>query len=250
MKKIFIIIFIVIVLIFAGYLILKNQEQKNNVDVPNQTDNAVISEKNLCFYYSKRTIRGFYDEVWLRLNILGEKVTGEFMSYLAEKDSKTGDFEGTVGPAGENTKRQLASVWWNSFGEGMNVKEELLIEFGDDVAYTMGGEMVDRGDGVYIYKDKTKLSYNSGYTLNSISCESLDKILKVEKYVSENINSISTEKPVLGGSWHVLSAGVESTGTNSGFVMYEDGHIQEKAIFNYVFKDDGSVSIENFEVLK
>lgn len=54
----------------------------------------------------------------------------------------------------------------------------------------------------------------------------------VEKYLRENIKILAPEKPVLGGSWYVLSVEID-TYKKTGVVAYEDGHIQGKASFHY-----------------
>lgn len=72
----------------------------------------------------------------------------------------------------------------------------------------------------------------------------------VEKYIRDNIGTISTNKPVLGGSWYVLNVIVSPT-TGTGEVTYEDGHIQSKANFIYTYKNNGEeILITKFEVLK
>jgi len=63
--------------------------------------------------------------------------------------------------------------------------------------------------------------------------------VSVDKYIRDNIKILATDSTVLGGSWYVIS--IEITPKNkSGFVTYEDGHIQSKATFSY--------SIENKEI--
>lgn len=54
----------------------------------------------------------------------------------------------------------------------------------------------------------------------------------VEAYMRANIKTLAPEKPVLGGSWYVVSVAVDPI-TKTGAVVYEDGHIQGKAIFSY-----------------
>lgn len=65
----------------------------------------------------------------------------------------------------------------------------------------------------------------------------LDDQTLVEKYLRENIKTLASEKPVLGGSWYVLSVEINAS-ENTGIVVYEDGHIQGKAIFHYSRTDD------------
>ena len=179
----------------------------------------------MCYQYSKETSSGFFDKAWLKMTILGDKVTGEYQNLPAEKDSKVGKFNGIVGNGG------IADVWWDSFAEGMNVTEQLKIKFGEGNAVVFFGEMIDRGDGVYVYKDVTKLT--PGFQMSQIDCESLDDRIIVENYIRNNVKTIVPEKPVLGGSWYVISVNINSF-TKTGSMVYEDGHIQGEKSFNYV----------------
>jgi hypothetical protein len=63
-----------------------------------------------------------------------------------------------------------------------------------------------------------------------------EKVL-VEKYIRENIKNLATENPVLGGSWYLLSAEID-TNTKTGLMSYEDGHIQGNASFSYEINGD------------
>jgi hypothetical protein len=216
----------------------------NNISIKTEQKKLIES----CYYQSTKTDRGFYDFLWLKLNISGDEIRGEFHSLPAEKDSKVGTFEGTVGPLDQSIMARHADVWWNSVAEGMNVKEELSIIFGDGSASVATGEMIDRGDGVYIYKDKTKLTYIEG--MGQIDCEYLDEKLFIEKYIRDNIKTIATNKPVLGGSWYVLSVNAVPS-IHSGEATYEDGHIESKTNFTYTFdKKSQSVSITKWEIIK
>jgi hypothetical protein len=239
-KKIAFFLFCVFIVI-AGISVF-NADRKNN----NSKPNLETESKSLCYLKSDKTDRNFFDEAWLRLDLAGEKVTGEFRNLPAEKDSKVGKFSGTVSSLNQASMSRTADVMWDSFAEGMNVTEELLIEFGDGNAAVLFGEMADRGDGVYIYKDKSKIL--SLQNLNQIACEDLQEKLLVEKYVRENIKTIATNNSVLGGSWYVLNVHVVPS-MNSGEVLYEDGHIQSSASFEYDFNiTDQSILVKNFKV--
>lgn len=225
MKKIliYITICIIIVVIIAFSTKNKKPEVVQNLPTPKAID--------LCYQYSKDTSRGFNDRAWLKMNILGDKVTGEYQNLPAEKDSKVGEFNGTVGKMDPKISGRIADVWWNSFGEGMKVKEELKIEFGEGSAIALFGEMIDIGDGVYVYKDATKLT--PGFQMSQTDCESLDDKIIVEKYIRDNIKTIVPEKTVLGGSWYVIAVNVNPS-SKTGSMVYEDGHIQGNKSFSYV----------------
>jgi hypothetical protein len=98
-------------------------------------------------------------------------VTGEYKNLPAEKDSKVGTFAGTVGPMDPKISARTADVWWNSMAEGMTVTEQLKIVFGEGNAAAQFGEMVDRGGGVYVYKNTKQL--NSGFQMSQVDCTTL-----------------------------------------------------------------------------
>jgi hypothetical protein len=62
--------------------------------------------------------------------------------------------------------------------------------------------------------------------------EVLEEKSIVEKYIRNNIKNIASEQPVLGGSWYVTTITIDPS-SKTGEVIYEDGHIQGKANFNY-----------------
>lgn len=247
MKKssIFLIIIFLSIVILVSYFVFKNNEKEIVI-----TPTIPIKEEpiSLCYYYLEKNENGLYDKAYLRLDILGEKVIGEFNNFPAEKDSKTGNFEGTVGPLDPKIMGRTANLWWNSFAEGIQVKEELLVEFGDGSASALYGEMIDRGDGVYLYKDKKEIFF--GPSLSQISCDDLDEIILVEKYLKDNINTITQTKPVLGGVWYPLSILINYT-LNEGIFVYEDGHIQGEVRFQYEFNiKTKDIDIKNIEKVK
>ena len=193
----------------------------------------------LCFaQFGTPDENGFYDKYTLRLLLDGEKVTGELNFLPAEKDKKVGEIEGTVGAVDPKMMARKADLWWYSFAEGMNVKEELKIIFGEGIASIGFGEMKDRGDGVYVYKDPTKISYN--LELTDVACGDLIERTNVEEYLRENIVTLSPVGAVLGGKWYYMSAIIDLE-KNSGLVIYEDGHIQEKRNFSYTLDTKGEV---------
>jgi hypothetical protein len=233
MKKI--LIFIDVIGVFLGTVYFIN---KKEAIAPIDTSSVVVEKKpiQLCFYGEKKTQNNFYDVAWLKMNLLDEKVTGEFRNLPAEKDSKVGTFEGIVGAVDKIAMARTADVWWNSFAEGMQVKEQLKIIFGEGTANVNFGEMADRGDGVYIYKDEAKLTY--GMSMTDVACGDIDERIVVEKYVRDNIKTIVSDKPVLGGSWYVTMVRVNPT-LKTGEMSYEDGHIMGKVkTFSYII--DGS----------
>lgn len=245
-KQILIILFIFILVSGIAIMVIRNKKvTTNNTNIPSTVAEQPIK---MCYYRFTKTNSGLYDKAWLKLNITGNNISGEFNNIPAEKDSKVGTFEGTVGPVDQTSMSRKAEVWWNSMAKGMTVKEELILNFGEGSANAGFGEMVDRGDGIYVYKDKTKLFYLD--QLNQIDCQYLDEKIFVDKYIKENIATLAINKPVLGGTWHVISVVVNEV-DDTAVVVYEDGHIQSTANIEYSFQDDPQdVTIKKFEIIK
>lgn len=70
------------------------------------------------------------------------------------------------------------------------------------------------------------------------------RVENVETYVRGNINTLSSEPPVLGGTFYVTDIKIDGT---RGTVWYEDGHIALVADFEYV-SDKYGITISSFEV--
>jgi hypothetical protein len=242
MKKLLYLV-IALAVIFGVIYITKTKKVDVVVVSPIDTTSKPIQ---LCFYNETKTSRGLYDVNLLKMNLDGSKVTGEFRYVPAEKDSKTGTFEGTVGPVDKIAMARTADLWWDSMAEGMQVKEQLKITFGEGTAQAGFGEMVDRGDGVYVYKDASKLTY--GVAMSDVSCSDVDDRMIVEKYIRENIKTLAPEKTVLGGSWYLTTLHIVPN-LKTGEMTYEDGHIQGKASFSYV-RDGNNVTINNVQKSK
>lgn len=172
MKKILVYI-VLIIIIIVGAIVYLSKSKKSEIIIQNPPVSTPTKEAiGMCYEYSKETSRGFADRAWLKMSILGDKVTGEYQNIPAEKDKKVGKFNGTVGSMDPKISGRIADVMWESEGEGMSVTEQLKIEFGEGSAVALFGEMVDRGDGVYLYKDATKLT--GGFQMSQIDCEALD----------------------------------------------------------------------------
>lgn len=199
--------------------------------LPAQTSEPI----GMCYEHTQTTSNGLADRAWVKLLISGSTVTGQYYNLPAEKDSKVGKFAGTVGPMNPAISGRIADVWWDSMAEGMTVTEQLHIEFGEGSAVALFGEMVDRGDGTYVYKDTKKLT--PGFQMSQTDCETLTEKNTVEKYIRENIKTIALEKPVLGGTWYVTLVQINPS-MKTGTITYEDGHIQRKTEFNYTINNN------------
>jgi hypothetical protein len=183
MKKLIIVILGIIFIGFMFYFSRSNQSKIEN----NTLNNPIVDSVKpitLCFYKESKSQNNLSDVSWLRMNLSGDKVDGEFQNLPAEKDKKVGKFEGTVSKVDPNLMGRTALVWWNSMAEGMQTKEQLQIVFGEGDAQIGFGEMVDRGDGVYIYKDLSKLTY--GDAMTDVNCDDIPTKLAVVNIQGES----------------------------------------------------------------
>ena len=237
MRKILLIVIIIGVILGVFYFVNKNEAVAPVIVAPIITDNKLTE---LCFAkFGVPDENGLFDKYTLRLDLNGEKVTGELNFLPAEKDSKTGEIKGIVGKVDPKMMARQADLWWFTFAEGMNTEEELKIIFGEGTANIGFGEMIDRGDGVYVYKDPGKVSYQ--LELSDVACLDLTERASVEDYLRENISTLSPVKAVLGGTWYIMSMTID-LGKNSGTVFYEDGHIQEKRNFSYTTNEKHKIT--------
>jgi hypothetical protein len=128
----------------------------------------------MCYSYDCVTSRGYHDRSILKMTLAGTggtQVVGEFKNLPAEKDSKTGTFEGTVGPVDPKISARTADVWWNVLAEGMQATEQLKIQFGEGSAVAFFGEMKDSEDGRYVYAHPEKLT--PGFQMDQKDCATL-----------------------------------------------------------------------------
>lgn len=215
----------------------------SNTDTENSKDS-----NTMCYYRADKTKGGLYYRSYIIMNITGNKINGEFRNLSSEKDSKVGTFEGVLSNTNELILSNIATLWWNSLAEGINNKEELIIVYDNNSAKVGFGEMTEQADKTFVYKDKSSITYSNA--ISKIDCKSLDEMAFIEKYIQDNIKTIATNQPVLGGSWYTTNvvADIEKSTAN---VTYEDGHVQSKGLVEYTFdKEKGTITIIKFTVIK
>ncbi len=156
MKKIIIVVVVIIALI-GGIYFWKH------------TNETAAAPLELCyarFGIPNAQHRG--DAYTLKMTIEGSKVSGDLKFIPADKDRKVGIFDGTVSDMDKVAMTQTVDGWWATVAEGMNTTEQLKLIFNDKSAKVGLGEMVDRGDGVYVYKDANSIGYS--LEIPSTSC--------------------------------------------------------------------------------
>lgn len=106
----------------------------------------------------------------------------------------------------------------------------------------------------WICTDKGWMPHGNPSSLKPTTlCSKIEKEQIVEKYLNENISTISPIKEVLGGKFYITK--LIWAGDNSGVIEYEDGHIVLAATFDYEIKTGNSsigneVIIENFKIVQ
>lgn len=75
----------------------------------------------------------------------------------------------------------------------------------------------------------------------------MDDQTMVNAYMVDHIKNLAPTKPVLGGTWYVVNVNVNPI-NKTGAVIYEDGHIQDIAMFKYITNRSG-VTIENISAI-
>ncbi len=147
-------------------VVLITNKKDTSKEIQNN-QNVSMHESVMCYSYAKEN-----DRAWLTMKITGDAIKGEYHNLPAESDSKIGTFEGYMYPDA-TTSEAFADVWWYSFAEGVYVMEQLHLGFDTNGAAALFGEMIDRGDGVYVYKDTENLI--KGFQMSQVDCDTLDK---------------------------------------------------------------------------
>lgn len=218
------IIFIIMVtlgllLVFAPELfreqgVVQNEETENKEPIE-------VERRELC-YFKPEPWDIFEGKYTMHLVIEGDSASGEIKFLPALKDSKIGEFSGAIKDYDASLGLYTVEATWNTFAEGMNTVEEIVFSFDD--------KMVDLGI----------------VQIDTIDCMNFFEIVNVEKYLRENIATLSDKDEVLGGTWYVLNVSVNPE-TNTGSVVYEDGHIQEKSSFFYAMDEHNEVESLSIE---
>ncbi len=155
MKKAISILFFTLFLI--GAIVFSFQKQKNEFLPPQEIAQQVpAAPENRCYEWStpagdRATLHLTIDEV--------TDLTGSFNWLPAEKDSKTGIFEGVRAEETAEDGLSTAELWWHTKAEGTTATEQLFVRFNDTKAEAGFGEMKDRGDGTFVYADLMAVSY-------------------------------------------------------------------------------------------
>jgi hypothetical protein len=110
----------------------------------------------------------------LALNVKNLEVYGNLNFLPEEKDSKIGPFEGIVSDSVPGSNLRAIAVWWDTFGEGMYVTEQLAMLWDGDSISVGFGEMVPDEQGRYVYRNVDDIFYT--LTLEKISCEQFVEI--------------------------------------------------------------------------
>lgn len=244
MKKIFY-VFLTLLLVFVVIVMIQSKKSQNIVTPEPVVEEVVVKQPiSLCFVkFGEKQESGFYDKFTLKMNLdnASKTVTGYLKILPAEKDASLGSFEGSVSAVDPYAMARTIDAWWTREGEGRTEKSQLRIIFGEGTANVGFGAMKENPDGSYSYEDLEKVDYSM--SLNDYSCLDLEEREVVEEILWKKINELSPVAPVLGGKFYVVSMDLDLV-TNSGLVIYEDGHIQEKRNFDYEVVENKVVNLK------
>lgn len=216
MKKILIPIAAVLV-VAAAIAAIVFVPKKSSVNPPVVASPVAANPVSLCFYGQSKTPSGLSDVSLAVLDIAGDRVTGSFKYLPAEKDSKAGSFSGTVGPVDRAAMARTADVVWNVSAEGTDAKEQLRIVFGEGTAQAGFGEMVRGADGVWNYKDASKLSY--GQVMTDVACDDVRILQNADGRACYAYHQAGTkdEPAAVDEYLDIVSSNALVTGTKTGY---------------------------------
>lgn len=137
----------------------------------NKISTAKVIDADLCYTFMQNKEDGVFDEYKLRLSIKDSVAIGTLEFLPSEKDKKTGSIEGKVTKPSSDVEAYRADLIWNALSEGILVKEELKIIFGDGTASIGLGDMVLDEKGIYKYKSIPEIVY--GLVLYQTPCEEI-----------------------------------------------------------------------------
>ena len=109
----------------------------------------------------KDTVPGPVDSLYIKMDVVGDLVNGEYKWLPQEKDRKTGSFTGTL-EDGEATLLLTCMV------EGTAAKEELLLKPEANGIRVGSGQLVE-SEGVWLFKDKSQAAF--GELIPDIPCQ-------------------------------------------------------------------------------
>ncbi len=152
-QKIALILLALFIVASAVYIQQNKKREISEIEIP-------VYKITLCF--TRNTEDG--GKANIVMNIAGDKVTGTFDWAPAERDRKSGPFDGTISPVDKFIMGRTLDVWWNATAEGKTATEQLKIIMGEGNAAPAFGEMKDRGDGVFVYAHPEKLVFEPNLT--------------------------------------------------------------------------------------
>jgi hypothetical protein len=242
MKKIFYLLLAILLVLTFVYIV---QTKRSSIIIEDPAEEVIVKEPiSLCFVkFGEKQVSGFYDKFTLRMSLDNENKTvkGYLKILPAEKDGAVGSYEGSVSDVDPYAMARTIDAVWTREGEGLTEKSQLRIIFGEGTANIGFGAMKENPDGSYSYEDLEKVNYS--LALNDYSCIDLEEREQVEEILWKNINELSPVSPVLGGKFYVVSMDLDLV-SNSGLVVYEDGHIQEKRDFTYEVVDNKVINLK------
>jgi len=159
---------ILLPILLAGFVLSCNNENANNTRGGHtnmvRTETAVAATKLVaktsdCYQYIKNR-----DTASLKLNIIGEELTGELNYTLFEKDRNTGKIAGEL-------KGDTIIAEYTFDSEGLrSVREVVFVKKADGKLYEGTGDVVEKG-GKTMFKNRSALKFGQSIVFSKADCK-------------------------------------------------------------------------------
>ena len=153
MKKILILFLVTIVVISCKKKESKNNTTKESKEVVVETPTTLVQVG--CYEYNKDG-----NQISLEITKIGDTIKGTIKYELAEKDSNTGTFTGTL-----NDDKLIGTYIFSS--EGTESTREVAFMVKDNQLIEGFGELNEAGNA---FKNKENINYTSTMPLTKIDC--------------------------------------------------------------------------------
>lgn len=184
MKKIISLI-VVLFLVGAGVFAIYSKKVQAPVEI-NVSDTTVVVDnqamnKEICFLQETKGELGS-DFQFISVNYDKDNKVYGVMNWMPyEKDSLVGNYKGTVEVSNDTLYPKRLNIIYSGEGEGiLSLQQEILLLGSNDVVQMSGEKYADK-DGVYKYKDITKLE--KSYSIPMVDCATVAKNLKTDYLV-------------------------------------------------------------------
>lgn len=216
--------------ILAGvsYIVyLYNQKDALNQNIPFESQTAEYCyEQQFVSEYKLMDIN-YRDYYTLVMNTVGNDVTGELSYMPSQKDTKTGNIQGTI-TKDDTSNRSIFTGTWTAYAEGDTYKENIVIVFGpSDAKVFENQDTLDKSISDFDF-------VTPNIILPKIDCDYVYERQKATDTFMASFDTLVSNVPELGGSFYPLLIYVDTL-NDTLYCVYEDGHVQYSESFVYQY---------------